>query len=206
MEFIIAGIIFLVLAAPIFVFQLFIMYNVELSLLIFSMIIGFIVTLVILVVDKIKKKDTSAKFRHVAMGLFVVYLLFLISITLIFRNKINVEYSRIELIPFHDIVDIIKNKSYFELFEKVYNILMFVPYSFLLGCILQKRKSLAVIIGLATTLSIEIIQFLTERGVCDINDIIFNFVGTLIGYGLYKLFINICQRIVERKNKNVIKP
>ena len=206
MEFVIAALIFLVLATPIFVFQFFVMYNVELSLLIFAMVIGFIVSLVILVVDKIKKKETQIKFRHVATGLFVVYLLFLISITLIFRNKINVEYSRIELIPFHDIIDIIKNKSYFELFEKIYNIFMFVPYIFLLGCVLQKRKSLAIIIGFATTLSIEMIQFITKRGVFDINDIIFNFIGTLIGYGIYKLFRVICQKIVERKNNNVIKP
>lgn len=202
MEFIIAILVFLIFAIPVIFIQFFIMYNVEFSILIFAMIAGFVLSMIILIADRIKKRNTSEKFRHVATGSLIVYLMFLLSITLIFRNKVNIEYSRIELIPFHDLAYILKNRLYFELFEKIYNVLLFVPYSFLLGCVIPNKKSLPIIIGIITTLSIEAVQYLTERGVFDINDIILNIIGTLIGYGIYRLFVNVCRKISERKSKN----
>lgn len=66
--------------------------------------------------------------------------------------------------------------------EIVLNIALFVPYGALLYANL-KNKSLpkVIIIGCVTSAVIEIIQFIFALGLCEIDDIISNTMGTIIG-------------------------
>jgi len=69
------------------------------------------------------------------------------------------------------------------------NVLLFVPFGLLYPLSRKKRvkifEAFALILG--TTCSIEILQylFLTSRR-ADIDDVILNLIGGLIGYGIYK--------------------
>ena len=61
------------------------------------------------------------------------------------------------------------------------NILMFLPFGYLLGRLLKKQ-----IIALGTsfliTLSIETLQLVTKRGFFELPDILLNMTGAIIGY------------------------
>jgi Glycopeptide antibiotics resistance protein len=78
------------------------------------------------------------------------------------------------------------------------NLLLFAPLGILLPCIFQRlrnfRKILTVM--LAVLVSVEVAQFLTHTGSCDIDDIILNLIGAIIFYGLWN--INMIQKILRK--------
>ncbi|MBC3797428.1 VanZ family protein [Acetobacterium tundrae] len=69
------------------------------------------------------------------------------------------------------------------------NILLFVPFGLLYPLSRKKRVKFfeALVLILGTTCAIEVLQylFLTSRR-ADIDDVILNLIGGLIGYGIYK--------------------
>ncbi|WP_414626429.1 VanZ family protein [Lactobacillus delbrueckii] len=54
-------------------------------------------------------------------------------------------------------------------------------------------------LGVLSSVTIEILQFLLMTGVSDIDDVFFNACGVLLGYGLYFLLGQIC---VKNPNKD----
>ena len=69
--------------------------------------------------------------------------------------------------------------------ESIFNILVFIPIGALLYNLFSKNKFvLAAICGLMFSASIEMIQYVLDKGVPDIDDVIFNVVGLLIGAAL----------------------
>jgi glycopeptide antibiotics resistance protein len=78
------------------------------------------------------------------------------------------------------------------------NIVLFAPMGILLPCIFHSlskfRKFLIVI--LIILISVEIGQWLTRSGSCDIDDIILNLIGAVVFYGLWNL--SITQKILRR--------
>lgn len=70
---------------------------------------------------------------------------------------------------------------YIDLFIK--NILLFVPCGLVMPW--KKNWKQVTLIGLFLSGTIEIIQYITRLGECEIDDIIANTLGAAIGYGLY---------------------
>ena len=91
----------------------------------------------------------------------------------------------VNLIPLIDIVnsplDYIKNT--------ILNIILFVPMGFLVPAIWKNYRSIKTMffMGLALSVSIEILQIFTFR-LTDIDDLITNTAGTIIGYEISKRF------------------
>lgn len=88
------------------------------------------------------------------------------------------------------------------------NILLLMPLGFLAPILWNKAKSLKgiTILGLATSLTIELLQLLESLvsgwgRITDIDDVICNVLGVVIGYFIYIVFI----RIGERMNVKVIR-
>jgi glycopeptide antibiotics resistance protein len=70
------------------------------------------------------------------------------------------------------------------------NIIWFVPYGFMLPLLNGKLQFLLVAIyGLFLTILVEFTQFVTKRGVFELDDLILNTVGVIIGYGVYHITI-----------------
>ena len=66
--------------------------------------------------------------------------------------------------------------------ELLVNILLFVPIGFLIYVVLKKyRVLMTLVLGVAFSFVIEILQFILQKGVADIDDIICNSMGLLIG-------------------------
>ena len=55
---------------------------------------------------------------------------------------------------------------------------------------MKKHKHMAIRVGVSAALvsvGIELFQFLTALGLCDIDDVILNVVGAMLGYCIYRL-------------------
>lgn len=74
------------------------------------------------------------------------------------------------------------------LVENIMNVLLFAPLGLLLAFSSSRLNWRApFIIGLGISISIEMIQFLFKTGFSEVDDIIHNTLGCMIGYGLYSL-------------------
>ena len=92
--------------------------------------------------------------------------------------------------PFWSYWDYGKDSYLMEMFgENVLNVLLFVPIGFLAGCGLRGMTLMKVLFfGSGLSIFIELLQFVFKKGFCEIDDVIHNVLGCLIGYGLVKVF------------------
>ncbi len=120
--------------------------------------------------------------------LFATYIGALISFTLL-SGRMALDGSSINLIPFKGLFVNIQRGNWYFVLQMLVNIFMFVPMGAFLY--LAKRKAgQACLIGFVLSLGIEIYEIITSRGVFDIDDLILNTLGTLIGFLLSKLILN----------------
>ena len=76
------------------------------------------------------------------------------------------------------------SKSYWR--NIILNILMFVPFGFLLPLFSDRFKKFywTLSLGFLFTFGIEVTQYITKRGIFEVDDIMNNWIGALIGYSL----------------------
>ena len=137
--------------------------------------------------------------------LFYIYIAFLILFVVLkfdgsFERIISLHNSIIEnekdglrninLIPFRSISPYLRNITEPYAFKNILaNILVFIPLGFFVSNKNSKNVFEALIICLGVILSIELIQLLFKIGFFDVDDIILNFIGSLIGMGINKILI-----------------
>lgn len=71
------------------------------------------------------------------------------------------------------------------------NVLLFIPYGFL-GCLAYERLRdffSCALLGALTSMTVECLQLVTARGYFQIDDILTNIIGTVVGYLLFLLFV-----------------
>ena len=73
----------------------------------------------------------------------------------------------------------------------ILNILLFIPFGYLLPLVWKKADQWwkVMLAGLLTSLFVEVMQWALHRGFADVDDLINNTLGALIGYGLYKAIL-----------------
>ena len=69
------------------------------------------------------------------------------------------------------------------------NVVMFVPLGWFLPAVWQVFRGFfkTVIFGITVVCLVELLQYITGLGSCDIDDLILNTVGIILGYSLWKL-------------------
>lgn len=77
------------------------------------------------------------------------------------------------------------------IYEMVMNVVLFLPVGFLLGSQVSKRSAkqqwfIVFLLGLGLSLSIELLQLAFQKGSFEIDDIIHNTLGCLIGFSIWK--------------------
>ena len=84
------------------------------------------------------------------------------------------------------------------------NILAFAPFGFFAHVILNKKPSLLkfTLLMVSASLLIEVIQLIFLVGSCDIDDVILNVLGAVIGYLIFKT--KICKKIIRRITLNTV--
>ena len=81
----------------------------------------------------------------------------------------------------------------------ILNILMFVPFGFLLPIGIRKMRVFwrTYLCGFIMTLGIEVIQLVSGKGIFEWDDILNNTVGTMIGYGIFAIVYALWQSVTE---------
>ncbi len=130
-------------------------------------------------------------------SVFICYILLLIKILLISRVS-HLEHRSINLIPFYSIMQYISSGSdnikAFAFGNVVGNIVIFVPLGAYLPLFKKdKRVIRSLLLIFTVSLFVEIIQGILGIGASDIDDIILNCLGGLIGILGYKFLLFILQ-------------
>lgn len=140
-----------------------------------------------------KKKITFRKLTIVAV--LFCYLIVVLGATL--GNRGDYYQGSVNLHPFSAYREAWNSFSITAWRNIILNILMFVPFGFLLPVLSERfRKAWKTyLVGFMLTVVIECIQYSTGRGIFEIDDIIGNTIGTMIGYGLVMLLFFISGKL-----------
>ena len=118
--------------------------------------------------------------RQSSVFLFLGYVFLVFCTTILFRGVSDeMKYT---LCPFGSYVGLDNKK----LAQNILNIILFIPIGFFAGGALKKKHILSAFkIGLLLSVSIELVQLISKRGVCNIDDVIHNILGCVIGFGCF---------------------
>jgi len=118
---------------------------------------------------------------------FTIYILILLKLTL-FRQT-TLENYEINFTLFVDLINVYKKSGLWQFIRLfIGNIVWFIPFGFMLPKMLKKCNFTTVTLsGFLLTLLIEILQLVFKKGICEIDDLILNIAGTMIGYSVYKI-------------------
>ena len=123
-----------------------------------------------------------------SIGLLVGYALVILGETVLFRHHTVHLNFQPELFWSYKVWEIQKEQI-------IANVLAYIPLGLMAGN-LWKWKGILVGIGLSITS--ELLQLITRRGLCELDDIANNFLGTLIGVSAYM----ICKNLINKKGNN----
>ena len=82
------------------------------------------------------------------------------------------------------------------------NVLMFFPLGLLIGCVFKNISWKKVLIAsLCLSVLIEFLQFLLKRGFAELDDVMHNTLGAVIGFGLYVSVATLVKFMTDRKKQ-----
>lgn len=148
--------------------------------------------------------------KKYSLYIFIVYILVLILVLIMKFPQMDMFYGIIErlktgvkptfvdginYVPFKKIIEYVGNmQTITDWFGKnlAVNTIMFMPLGFLTPLFIKKNKIWQVLIyGVITSVLIESLQMILAVGTGDIDDVILNALGTLVGFGIYKLIYSV---------------
>ena len=132
-------------------------------------------------------KGFKSGLRYSAILLLVEYIFLLFCSTVIFRT--TGETRQYDFHPFWSYKAIQDGREEL-LAENIMNVVVFIPVGLMLGSLLRVKGSwlFTLLIGCGISIIIESLQFFFMRGFSEVDDVMHNTVGCLIGYGIYYLF------------------
>lgn len=143
--------------------------------------------------------------------LLVEYVILIYCSTVVFRSTgKNVTY---DFTPFWSYLAYRDGREPKALVENLANVLVFFPVGILLGGIVnrswlsrlanpseqqcrdavKKTWLVTVVVGLGISISIEVLQFVLKRGFSEVDDVMHNTLGCILGYGMYVIIMKICR-------------
>lgn len=159
-----------------------------------------VIVYIAVLISGIKKKISLS--RHILIFLFFVYIVNLVSITLfpLPIQKEEIEYMvkchflKNNFVPFKSIIELIKDPRTASFRQVFGNIVLFIPMGFLVPLLFNKMSTLrkVVLVGFISSFTVEFLQFLISfiigatYKITDIDDIILNTIGTIIGFILFR--------------------
>lgn len=137
-----------------------------------------------------KKPGKLSKFKLLVCFVFVIYIVFVLSATVINRGGSYENYRRY-LLPFSSYKEAWNRFTVVEWRNFILNIMLFVPMGVLLPLLSSKLQTFwkTYVIGFGSSLIIESIQYVFKSGVVEFDDVFNNTLGTMIGYGIIMLLL-----------------
>lgn len=166
-----------------------------------ALIILIIINIIRLIIGKIKNEKYSLNKKSTIFQLLlithIIGVLYITDFFYIFEEGILNDIQRPNLIPlYYTITEFINNFSV-TLRLVFYNVILFLPFGFLVPLSLSTKKwnNIRIVkVSLIFIIIIELFEVLSGR--CfDIDDIIINCIGSIIGYNIY----NFLSKIIKKK-------
>lgn len=161
--------------------------------------VAFLAIFIITFLVRIIKKEHGIRLCYI--GIIELYIMLLISVTIFpiriipseMRTGKNSILDFCQLIPFKDIIDIVKNSGIINI-QLIGNIILLMPMPVLIGY-LSKKVNYKVLFfkSILFSFGIEIIQLIIDillsypSRIFDVDDIILNGIGILIGMIIFKI-------------------
>ncbi|WP_066874997.1 VanZ family protein [Clostridium mediterraneense] len=162
---------------------------------------------IILLVDKMILKNNKSKYKYFIDFCFTGYIISVLILTeVLSKNLFSFSSMKLtpNLIPLVSILSNFINYPMGVLEQVLLNIIFFVPFGFffMFKNITEKKIFKITIIASLFSLGIEILQYFSGR-YADIDDIIWNTLGTVLGIGLFIVVKNIYNRMINTKQIKV---
>ncbi|MCI8788616.1 MAG: VanZ family protein [Lachnospiraceae bacterium] len=143
-----------------------------------------VATLLLWAMDRARRRKGEPPVSKLPVAAFGIYLSMMLVITFLSRESGNSKGFDLELFSTWGIND--RNNAYV-----IENIMLFVPYGFLGSWAFEKMGNFfrCLALGALTSLCIESLQLVTGRGFFQIDDILTNTLGAVIGCLVYRLFL-----------------
>ena len=147
----------------------------------------------------IKNKEQAIFYKELMMYLFIIYILCLFYVVTFH----DVSWSESNFTPFKEILRYnVGSKLFFK--NVIGNMVLFVPFGFFVSYFLKLEKIYSItFFTVITSVTIEFTQLLIGR-VFDIDDLLLNLIGGIIGFGIYRLIHNIKDSLPSFLKKDYI--
>ncbi len=143
------------------------------------------------------KKEMKKVIQKIGLVLFFLYILTLIYFLFFAEgygrvSEVEREY-RYNLIPFTEIRRFWiyrEQLGFFAVFTNIFgNVMGFIPFGFILPVIAGRTRNFIFITaaGFSLSLFVEVVQLITRVGSFDVDDLILNTLGALLGYLLFEI-------------------
>ena len=123
--------------------------------------------------------------KKLTIGLLVGYVLVILGETVIFRTPTTRLHFQPQLFWSYKVWDIQKEQI-------IANVLAYIPLGLLAGRLWKWKGVLA---GIGLSITSELLQLITRRGLCELDDALHNTLGTLIGVSI----IIICEKVIKTR-------
>lgn len=128
-------------------------------------------------------KAEQNRYKIVTFFLLIFYIYMVIGITMLSRSESGTREASFQL--FRTFSNTFSAKK--QIYE---NIIMFIPYAILLYGLsgVFRKIQICLLVGAASSVLIEVTQWVTRTGCFELDDIMLNTLGMLIGYMICRLF------------------
>ena len=121
--------------------------------------------------------------KRIRVGIFLLYIVIVLWITLIDREWGK---SHAMLIPFWEFANVIKGvERSFYIKQILGNLTMLLPFGFMLPMLKKVTLKQVLLISMLFSVFIEVLQFITGRGLMEFDDVFNNTAGAVLGYIIY---------------------
>ncbi|MCD7836289.1 MAG: VanZ family protein [Lachnospiraceae bacterium] len=157
----------------------------------YGLIVGIFAAILLGAWNDRRKGGGKKAFSTAAVTCFVMYAAIILCITFLSRESGSGQKLDLKLFSTWGIND--RNNAYV-----VENILLFVPFGFIAPWAFKSfmKPHICIFAGFMTSLAIELMQLITSRGFFQIDDIITNTLGMIIGY-IFFMFVYGCVFVIK---------
>ena len=179
------------------------------SFITLGIVVVALIGVILLVYNLIRKFRKQKKVmiptgRLLLCAVFIIYLVVVVGATMLRYRMHSFSGGIGEIYPlFYSYKEAWNHFSAREWRNIILNIMMFVPFGFLLPLVSKKFQVFwkTYLAGFLFTFLIEMTQLLFNLGICELDDFMNNTVGAMIGYGFYRLFMFIVKKWKKQETK-----
>ena len=146
-------------------------------------VIALIFSIILIVLMRKKYKARKVTYCQAIACIILPIYVFLLFASLVFSRE-TLEIRRFNLKIFWTEIAILSGETKY-IQTLLQNLLMLMPFGVLFPIVVKEKKNMTLFVGGIISVMLEVLQLVTKTGLCEIDDVIHNTLGVVIGYGVY---------------------